>query len=409
MTRHSPLLLVPLLAAACTPSNLDGIDHNPPDQPDHVGNAVYIEHDDGAWASPFGAADPVAALQARVQDLDLSGLEAGLIAPGSDAGQGGLEVVQGEERYALPLLDTEVRVEIDGTVAVTQVSQLFANPFDEPIEAVYVYPLPDDGAVDDMLMVVGERVIEGEIHRREEARRIYEQARDRGQTAALLEQERPNIFTQSVANILPGEVIEVAIEVVSPLHYEDGEYSVHFPMTVGPRFMPGQAVGHQGTGDSPDTTAVPDASRISPPVAPTGRSGHDIHLLVDLESGVPFHSLASATHEITIDKDADSHAFVELDAGETIPNRDFELTWRLADDAPLSAVVAEHDGDSGYFSLLVEPPAAFTRNGRSCGPEAPQHRPPRRRRGHPGGAALPGDGLRRRQSPHRPLLPGSKT
>src|SRR5262249_53286442 len=117
-----------------------------------------------------------------------------------------------------------------------EVEQLFGNPFSEPIEAVYVFPLPDGAAVDDMLIQVGERRIHGLIRLREEARRIYKQARDAGHAAALLEQQGPNIFTQSVANIEPGGTIRVRIRYVERLRYESGGYTVNFPMVVAPRY-----------------------------------------------------------------------------------------------------------------------------------------------------------------------------
>jgi Ca-activated chloride channel family protein len=134
---------------------------------------------------------------------------------------------------------TDVRVEVSGFVARVTLTQRFGNPYSEPIEAVYTFPMSDRAAVDTMLMKVGNRVIRGNIKEREEAQRIYQQARDAGKTASLLDQERPNIFTQSVANILPGENIEITISYVEYLKYEEGEYEFSFPMVVGPRYIPG--------------------------------------------------------------------------------------------------------------------------------------------------------------------------
>ena len=119
-------------------------------------------------------------------------------------------------------------------------TQQFENPYSDKIEAVYTFPLPQNAAVDDMTLTVGDRVVKGTIKKREEARAIYEAAKRRGNVAGLLDQERPNIFTQSVANILPGEQISITISYVETLSYDGGVYSVVFPMVVGPRYIPGQ-------------------------------------------------------------------------------------------------------------------------------------------------------------------------
>src|SRR6185437_7900597 len=135
----------------------------------------------------------------------------------------------------------------------------------EKIEAVYVFPLPANSAVDDMTMVVGERIVRGKILRREEAQAVYDAAKSGGQVASLLNQERPNIFTQSVANILPGEKIKITISYVEVLKYDEGAYEFVFPMVVGPRYVPGTPTGEsQGNGAASDTDRVPDASRITP-------------------------------------------------------------------------------------------------------------------------------------------------
>src|SRR5205085_1062705 len=194
------------------------------------------------------------------------------------------------------------------------------NPFKEKIEAVYTFPLPQNAAVDDMTMVVGDRTVRGKILRREQAEAVYEAAKNNGQTASLLNQERPNIFTQSVANILPGEQIKITISYVETLKYEDGSYEFVFPMVVGPRYLPGNATGAQGGGVAPDTDRVPDASRITPQPPPRGmRAGHDISIEVALDAGVPIDALNSKTHEVTIERPDDRRARVLLKDQATIP------------------------------------------------------------------------------------------
>ncbi|MDQ7779355.1 MAG: VIT domain-containing protein, partial [Planctomycetota bacterium] len=168
-------------------------------------------------------------------------------------GTGGLSAIDptGKPLGACPLKHTSVRAEISGFVARVTVVQTFGNPFKEKIEAIYTFPLSQNGAVDDMLMKVGQRTVRGQIKRREEARQIYEDAKKKGQVASLLDQERPNIFTQSVANIMPGETVEITIQYVEMLPFENGTFTFTFPTVVGPRFMPGAPTGSSGTGSSP--------------------------------------------------------------------------------------------------------------------------------------------------------------
>ena len=154
--------------------------------------------------------------------------------------QGALRVKTEDEIVECPLKHTDVKASISGFIARVTVTQTFDNPYDEKIEAVYVFPLPHTAAVDDMTMVIGERRIVGLIKRRAEARAMYERAIEQGATASLLEQERPNIFTQSVGNIKPGKEIRIEISYVDVLNYDMGSYEFHFPMVVGPRYIPGE-------------------------------------------------------------------------------------------------------------------------------------------------------------------------
>src|SRR5438874_6776015 len=159
--------------------------------------------------------------------------------------QGSLQVIDpsGKPKAVCPLKHTDVKVEISGFLARAVVTQEFENPFKEKIEAVYTFPLPQNAAVDDMTMIVGDRTVKGKILRREEAQAVYEAAKSNGQVAGLLDQERPNIFTQSVANIMPGERVTVTISYVETLKYDEGSYEFSFPTVVGPRYVPGGPTG----------------------------------------------------------------------------------------------------------------------------------------------------------------------
>jgi Ca-activated chloride channel family protein len=286
--------------------------------------------------------------------------------PHASAAPGALEVVapDGTPRGACPLKHTDVRAQISGFLSRVTVTQEFENPFKEKIEAVYSFPLPQAAAVDDMTMRVGERTVRGRILRREEAQAVYEAARAGGQVASLLEQERPNVFTQSVANIMPGERVLVTISYVETLKYEDGEYEFSFPTVVGPRYIPGAPTGTRtGGGRLPDTTQVPDASRITPPVAPKGtRAGHDISIEVALDAGVAVDAVRSTTHEVDVERAGASRARVALKRRTEIPNRDFVLRYDAAGRTVSDAILAHRtsDGRGGFFTLILQPPERVT-------------------------------------------------
>ena len=278
---------------------------------------------------------------------------------GAPPGQGQLTVIEpdGKPGSGCPLEHTSVKAEISGFVARVEVKQTFHNPRQDKIEAIYTFPLSADGAVDEMLMKVGDRTVRGEIKRREEARRIYEAARDKGHVASLLDQERPNIFTQSVANIMPGEKVEITIKYVEVLNYEDGSFKFVFPMVVGPRFIPGTPEGKQGTGWSEDTPAVPDASRITPPVAEEGqRAGHDIDITVSVDAGVPVEKVESLLHQIETDQKYKNKVMVTLKNKKEIPNKDFVLKYLVAADQVRSGILAHREGETGYVTVIMIPP-----------------------------------------------------
>ena len=277
--------------------------------------------------------------------------------------QGTLQVVDanGKPKAICPLKHTDVKVEISGFLSRVNVTQEFENPFKEKIEAVYVFPLPANAAVDDMTMVVGERTVRGKILRREEAQAVYDAAKSGGQVASLLNQERPNIFTQSVANILPGEKVKITISYVETLKYEAGKYEFSFPMVVGPRYMPGEATGQKGSGTAPDTTKVPDASRISPKLAPDGmRAGHDISLDITLDAGLPIDEIKGKSHEVELERLNAHSAHVRLKSGAMIPNKDFVLSYDVAGKNIQDALLTHRSDKGGYFTLILQPPDRVT-------------------------------------------------
>lgn len=267
-------------------------------------------------------------------------------------------VVQG----SCPLKHTDVVANVAGFLNRTRVKQSFHNPLGEKIEAIYVFPLPGDAAVDEMVMTVGGRRIAGQVKEREEARAAYEQAKSAGHVAGLLDQERPNVFTQSVANIEPGAQVIIEIAYVETLKYEDGWFEFSFPMVVGPRYVPGSATGHQGEGFAPDTTQVPDGSKVTPRVTPqVTRAGHDISLSVNIDAGMNIQEIECRSHPVTTNRPAPSRAAVSLTNEKSIPSKDFILRYRTAADRVADALLTHKDERGSFFTLILQPPQKVQR------------------------------------------------
>ncbi|HAH04921.1 MAG TPA: hypothetical protein DCM05_00110 [Elusimicrobia bacterium] len=267
-----------------------------------------------------------------------------------DLGEGSLQIMgegPSDTPRILPLKHTAVQAEISGFVADVSLTQVFQNTADKPIEAVYVFPLPENAAVNEMTLTVADRVIKGQIKKRAEAREVYERAKLEGKTAALLDQERPNIFTQSVANIPPGKEVTVKLRYLQTLKYDHSVYTFVFPMVVGPRFSPGGG-------------AVPDAARISaPPVKPSDRPGRNIALSLKLDAGIEVKEILSKSHQVTTKVLSGSKAEVLLDPADSIPNKDFILTYQPAEKPVQTAVLSHKSGKEGYLTLMVQPKADF--------------------------------------------------
>ena len=281
---------------------------------------------------------------------------------GQPAGSSQLQIVgkDGKVTGFVPLKHTGIKTEISGFVARIEVTQEFENVLPDAVEAIYVFPLPHDSAVDGMTMTVGGREIHAVIKERDEARKIYEQARNTGHTAALLDQERPNIFTQSVTNIPPSGKVEITLSVIELLKYEAGVYEFAFPLVVGPRYIPGNPSGAGDHGTMPNTDQVPDASRISPPVAGVHtadeHAGHDVSMEVNLAAGVPVGDVESTSHKIFADRTGPDSYHIKLADEAVPPNKDFILKYKVAGTGIADAVLAHSDKSGGYFTLILQPP-----------------------------------------------------
>jgi Ca-activated chloride channel family protein len=260
-----------------------------------------------------------------------------------------------EKQIPLPLKHTDVKGQISGYIATVDVTQQFHNPYSEKIEAVYVFPLPQNAAINEFIMTIGERHIRGIIRERKEAEEIYQEARSQGYVASLLTQERPNIFTQKVANIEPGKEIDVNIKYFNTLAYVDGWYEFVFPMVVGPRFNPPgctDGVGAVARGKAGISGQKTEVQYLKP----GERSGHDISLSVDIDAGVAIEEVACPSHVITKTATAHEKLAVKLSSLDSIPNKDFVLRYKVAGKTVKTALVTHRDKRGGFFTLMLYPP-----------------------------------------------------
>lgn len=254
------------------------------------------------------------------------------------------------------LLNTDVEIRVNGLVARVSVMQEFRNEGAEWVEGIYVFPLPDKAAVDHMRLYIGDRFIEGEIREKEQARKEYEDAKQQGRKTSLVEQQRANLFTTSVANIAPGETVKVEVEYLEDIHYDNGTFSLRFPMTLTPRYIPGRSLpDRQGSGWSPDTDLVPDASRITPPMVSVSR-GHKVSLNATVNAGMPLQLIASRYHPVNV-SEASGRYSVSLANGMEPMDHDFEMLWQPVPSAsPRAMLFSETVDKQPHYLLMVVPP-----------------------------------------------------
>jgi Ca-activated chloride channel family protein len=276
----------------------------------------------------------------------------------------GMLAVRGGAEIPLPLERTDVQVQIDAYLASVDVEQRYHNPYDEKIEVVYVFPLPPEAAVSEFLMTIGERTIRGVIREREEAERIYEEARSMGFVASLLTEERPNVFRQRVANVEAGGDVDVRLTYYSALPYRDGAYVFSFPTVVGPRFNPpGSSDGIGAV--APGAAGLSGQSTEVPYLPPGGRSAHRVSFEIDLDAGVAVERLDSPTHAIAVESISRARKRITLAAGETAADRDFTLRYFVAGESLKSAIRLHEDASGGYFTMILVPPQELARVRRS--------------------------------------------
>lgn len=254
-------------------------------------------------------------------------------------------------------LNTDINIEVNGLVARVVVRQSFRNDGPQWLEGIYVFPLPDNAAVDRMRLHIGERFIEGEIREKQQAKQEYEKAKRAGKKASLVNQQRANLFTTAVANIAPGETVVVEIEYQQTLVYDEGQFSLRFPLTFTPRYIPGRPTGdRKGSGWAADTTSVEDASLITPPVISTS-SDHKVTMHTTINAGMPLEFVVSRYHPVNVEAIGTVYNLTFADS-DVAMDHDLELVWQPeASNAPQVLLFAEEHEQQTHLLLMLVPPA----------------------------------------------------
>lgn len=288
--------------------------------------------------------------------------------PGAKTLGGALEATVGGERVSFPSLKVEVDADVVGDLATVTVVQTFVNPFDVPLHATYLFPLHERAAVYEMVMEVGDERVRAKIKEKAEAQKTFDAAKAEGKAAALLTEHRPNMFTQDVANLMPGLPIRVEIKYVHTVDRQDDVYQLVVPLVVGPRFQPPGAAGSVPVGDDEAESSEPEKSGLwalqslpkYPPVSGLAIPGtverDRVKVRVHIDGGMPVSEVASRTHKIDAKASGEHRYEVGLAGGATIDNRDFVLRYKLGGERTTAGFLAYRDGRGGFFSLMVEPP-----------------------------------------------------
>ncbi|MGD2119606.1 MAG: marine proteobacterial sortase target protein [Chromatiales bacterium] len=276
-------------------------------------------------------------------------------------------------RYRLAVSQqTEVEMHISGPIVRARVMQTFNNPNNDWAEAIYAFPLPEDAAVDHLRMQVGERIIEGQIKERQQARRIYTKAKQQGRRSALVEQHRPNLFTTSVANIEPLGQVTVSIEYQQPLHWSKQGFSLRFPMAITPRYKPADAdlpptqrlessTALDGgwailPGEIPNSVPLPVQEEFNP----QPDAGNRIRMSIQLDAGFPLAEVNSLYHAVDIENQGQGKRLINLSQVDNKMDRDFVLQWRPQQGSQPQAAFFSEKTDSGHYGLLMLMPPDFT-------------------------------------------------
>jgi len=279
---------------------------------------------------------------------------------------GAIEALADGKKINFPLLKTDMLAKVKGDLVTVTVKQTFANPHDKPLHATYLFPLNQNAAVHRMVMDVGDERVEAKIQRIEDAKAVFEQAKQQGKAASLLTEHRPNMFTQDIANLMPGLPVQVTLTYSQTLPKIDGQYELVLPLIVGPRYQPAGA----GVAPTPVTEVksteslgqweiekLPDYPDVAGLNSPEIIDKERVAITVELDGGLPITELSSKTHAVSEEKLSASQRVIRLAEGKTIDNKDFVLRYRLSGSATQAGLLAHQDERGGFFSLQLEPPA----------------------------------------------------
>lgn len=260
------------------------------------------------------------------------------------------------EKVSLPNMEMNYEVDIRGDLATVVLKQRFENHTSNTVEPVYEFPLYEQAAVYAMSMEIGGKRIDAEIKRKEEAREIYEEARAQGRQAALLEQDRPNLFVQRVANVEPGQQVEITLRYTHVLPKDRGSYHLAIPLVVTDRFTPGDMSGNVLVAS--DGAADPGASAGGA----AGNKPKKVSLSVRIDGGMPVSAIRSPSHSLEVSQFSETVHRASLVAGEDATDRHFRMSYRLAGDQAQVGVNSYWDEEKdaeyrGYFDVIIEPPA----------------------------------------------------
>ena len=257
-----------------------------------------------------------------------------------------LRSLEDNAEFGATTLGTEVDIEVSGPIMRATVRQTFNNPSQVWTEGIYTFPLPETASVDQLRMIVGDTIIEGQIKEKAEAKKVYQQAKAKGQRASLLNHHQANVFTTSVANIAPSDKIVVEFEFQQLLDFKDGEFALRFPMVTTPKYTPKSAMM------KPDFV-LPINKIRSASEAP----GNPVSISMSLKAGVPIKAPVSHSHLISTSRVSESQFNIDLTGSAALSNRDFLLSWQLEPSSePIVSVLREDRDDASYGMLMVVPP-----------------------------------------------------
>lgn len=294
-------------------------------------------------------------------------------------------IIDGKTVY-LPSLKSDITAQVDGDLATVTIVQSFTNPYDQPMNASYLFPMNKDGAVYEMQMQIGSERVRAKIAKKRVAERQFEVAKSQGKSAALLQQQRPNMFTQKIANLMPGLPIQVTMRYVHPVQRIDGAYQLVLPLVVGPRYQPAGMDSNENpsaqpinsSGNSEAEHHFEEAAAELPAKTNTGAwqidrlaaypptMGIDLPAEIDadrvainvrINGGMVIQQIRSDSHSLNVQQPTPNSATVALAAGRTIDNRDFILRYQLTGEATQAGLLSHVDERGGFLSLLIEPPA----------------------------------------------------